>query len=165
MATTRTTRTAAAPACLNAGRRKTSASRLHAQNATTAAKRHAVVIVDHGSKRSAANEALDDVVRMYRSARDDCYVTKAHMELASPSILDAVRECRDVAGVDTVIVAPYFLSNGRHVQEDIPQLVAEAAEATGVRCVVAGHLGLDAGLVNLIMERVDTALEEDAGDA
>jgi sirohydrochlorin ferrochelatase len=61
--------------------------------------------------------------------------------------------------------APYFLSNGRHVQEDIPQLVAEAAEATGVRCVVAGHLGLDAGLVNLIMERVDTALEEDAGDA
>ena len=43
--------------------------------------------------------------------------------------------------------------------------VAEAAEATGVRCVVAGHLGLDAGLVNLIMERVDTALEEDAGDA
>jgi sirohydrochlorin ferrochelatase len=124
-----------------------------------------VVIVDHGSKRSAANEALDDVVRMYRSARDDCYVTKAHMELASPSILDAVRECRDVAGVDTVIVAPYFLSNGRHVQEDIPQLVAEAAEATGVRCVVAGHLGLDAGLVNLIMERVDTALEEDVQDA
>lgn len=119
--------------------------------------KYAVVIVDHGSKRSAANEALDDVVRMYRSARDDCYVTKAHMELAEPSIMQAVEECRDVAGVDTVIVAPYFLSNGRHVQEDIPQLVAEAAEATGVRCVVAGHLGLDAGLVNLIMERVDSA--------
>jgi sirohydrochlorin ferrochelatase len=120
---------------------------------------HAVVIVDHGSKKSAANSALDEVVRMYRASRSDCFVTKAHMELASPSIMDAIRECRDTAGVDTVIVAPYFLSNGRHVQEDIPQLVKEAEEELGVRCVVAGHLGLDAGLVKVIMDRVDAAYD------
>jgi len=122
-------------------------------------RRHAVVIVDHGSKRRAANDALDDVVRMFKTARDDCYVTKAHMELASPSILEAVRECRDVAGVDTVIVAPYFLSNGRHVQEDIPALVAEAEAAVGVRCVIAGHLGLDDGLVRVLLDRVDAACD------
>ena len=125
--------------------------------------RHAVVIVDHGSKRRAANDALDDVVRLYKAARDDCYVTKAHMELASPSILEAVRECRDVAGVDTVIVAPYFLSNGRHVQEDIPALVAEAEAAVGVRCIIAGHLGLDDGLVRVLMNRVDAACDGVSG--
>lgn len=129
--------------------------RCHASNQT----KHAVVIVDHGSKRRAANDALDDVVRLYKTVRDDCYVTKAHMELASPSILDAVRECKDVAGVDTVIVAPYFLSNGRHVQEDIPTLVAAAEAEVGVRCVIAGHLGLDDGLVRVLMDRVDAAAD------
>jgi sirohydrochlorin ferrochelatase len=120
-----------------------------------------VVIVDHGSRKSAANDMLDDVVDMYKAcSASECFVTKAHMELARPSIMDAVKECRDTAGAEMVIVAPYFLSNGRHVQEDIPILVQEAERELGVKCVVAGHLGVDPGLIQVVINRVDSAYHD-----
>ena len=36
-------------------------------------------------------------------------VEGAHMELASPTIADAIRKCAD-AGAKSIIIAPYFLS-------------------------------------------------------
>lgn len=136
-----------------------------------------VVIVDHGSKRAAANDMLDGVVEMYRDIvmsadyagghEDDgriVCVTKAHMELCAPSILDAVRTCVEKHGANVVIVAPFFLSRGRHIQEDIPRLVREAEVEISqegnalVECIVAEPLGLDAGVVNVMKKRVDEAL-------
>ena len=78
----------------------------------------------------------------------------AHMEIAEPTIADAVRKCVS-AGATTVIVAPYFLSRGRHIQEDIPALVAAAQEQhRGVKCVVAEPIGLDPLMAQLIEMRV-----------
>lgn len=69
------------------------------------------------------------------------HVEIAHMELAPPSIADAVGKCA-VAGARKVVVAPYFLSRGRHITEDIPALVASAqADHPGVQCVVADPIG------------------------
>ena len=63
------------------------------------------------------------------------------MELARPSIADAVGKCA-AAGARKVVVAPYFLSRGRHITEDIPALVASAqADHPGVQCVVANPIG------------------------
>ena len=61
---------------------------------------------------------------------------------AAPSIADAFAAC--VAdGASTVVVSPYFLSPGRHWQEDLPALTAAAAAAhPGVRYMVAAPLGL-----------------------
>lgn len=45
-------------------------------------------------------------------------------------------------GVRKVVVAPYFLSNGRHIQDDIPGLVKEAqAKHPGIECSIAGPIG------------------------
>lgn len=39
-------------------------------------------------------------------------------------------------------MAPYFLSQGRHIQQDIPALVAEAlSHHPGVECVIADPIG------------------------
>jgi sirohydrochlorin ferrochelatase len=61
---------------------------------------------------------------------------------AAPSIGDAFDAC--VAdGATTVVVSPYFLSPGRHWQEDLPTLAAAAASRhPGVRFLVAAPLGL-----------------------
>ena len=133
-----------------------------------------VVIVDHGSKKSAANDMLDGVVDVYKQlltevgaiqgdGRVVC-VTKAHMEIARPSILDSVKMCVEEYGVDRVVVAPYFLSRGRHIQEDIPQLVQQAEEyivresGRSVRCIVAEPLGVDVGVIQVMKKRVEEAL-------
>lgn len=53
-------------------------------------------------------------------------VEAAHMEMAEPSIAQAYGKCVS-RGAEHVVVHPFFLSQGRHVQDDIPQLVQEAA--------------------------------------
>ena len=63
------------------------------------------------------------------------------MELASPTIQDAVYKCAE-AGCTSVVVAPYFLSHGRHIQEDIPALVQAAQEAfPHLPCAIAEPIG------------------------
>ncbi|KAI8110401.1 hypothetical protein M9435_002076 [Picochlorum sp. BPE23] len=136
-----------------------------------------VVVVDHGSKRALANDMLDGVVDLYKTLieedmmeeglteRDIVAVQKAHMEIARPSILDAVRVCVQEYGAQDIVVAPYFLSKGRHIQEDIPYLVKEAEaivrEESGldVVCVVAEPLGVDRDVVEVVKRRVDSCLD------
>ena len=41
-----------------------------------------------------------------------------------------------------MVIAPYFLSRGRHIQEDIPALVREAqAQHPGLQCIIAQPIG------------------------
>ena len=63
------------------------------------------------------------------------------MELAEPSIGEAVAKCAS-EGYKKVVIAPYFLSRGRHITTDIPAIVAEAQKAhPEVACVIAEPIG------------------------
>jgi sirohydrochlorin ferrochelatase len=85
------------------------------------------------------------------------------MELAEPTIAQAVAACA-ARGARLVVVAPYFLSRGRHIQDDIPALVAAAQrEHPGVECVVAGPIGVDPLMVRLIENRVAAAAGSGGG--
>lgn len=68
-----------------------------------------VVIVDHGSKRAASNEMLVEFVSLYQRTTGCTIVEPAHMEIAKPSIADAVDKCV-ARGATRIVVAPYFLS-------------------------------------------------------
>eukprot|EP00983_Pelagomonas_calceolata_P124130 1161076-Pelagomonas_calceolata.AAC.3 len=111
-----------------------------------------VVIVDHGSRKKDSNDMLvqwglglgvlpASVLLLYKQTTGSRIVEPAHMEIAEPSIGQAIGECVK-AGANKVVVAPYFLSRGRHIQEDIPALVSEAREKyPGIQCVVADPIG------------------------
>jgi sirohydrochlorin ferrochelatase len=117
-----------------------------------------VVIVDHGSKRGAANAMLNDVVAMFRETTGAKIVEPAHMELAAPTIADAIGACVQ-QGAQTIVVHPYFLAPGRHSTEDIPRMVAEAAAAhPNVPCRVTEPLGLDERMCAVIAARIAETL-------
>lgn len=79
------------------------------------------------------------------------------MELAAPSVQQAVAACV-AAGARRVVIAPYFLSRGRHIQDDIPALVQAAQQLhPGVECVIAEPIGVDALMAQLIDNRVEAA--------
>ena len=65
-------------------------------------------------------------MRMYREETGRPIVELAHMELCEPGIDVAFSRCVE-QGATLVAVSPFFLSPGRHWQEDIPALTAEAA--------------------------------------
>lgn len=119
---------------------------------------NAVVLVAHGSRASEANRAHVDLAERL-DARIGPTVIGAFMELAEPSIGDAVRRAAD-SGATTVAVLPYFLHPGRHQQKDIPELVAEAADTRpGVDVRVVDHFGADPAVLDLLAAQVEAALD------
>ena len=141
-----------------------------------------IVLVDHGSRAKSSNEQLERFAEMfemmygstigdYSSDDDDSNNSKerkyevapAHMELASPSIADAFRELIETKNCRKIVVAPFFLSPGRHVKEDIPRLVEEAAEEYRgnyeLEYMVAAPIALHPLMTTIIHERVEKCLE------
>lgn len=117
-----------------------------------------LIIVDHGSKRGAANEMLLAVVAMFQRVSGGKIVEPAHMELAEPTIKQAFEKCV-AQGATFVIVHPYFLAPGRHSTTDIPNLVAEAAKKhPKVEFHVTQPLGLDERIAHLMMHRIQECL-------
>ena len=116
----------------------------------------AILIVDHGSRLADANAVLESVAEAVRRRRSDLHVEVAHMELAAPSLADALGRCAERA--EEVVVVPYFLGPGRHTTRDIPRMVEEARrEHPGVRVVVSDPLGFDERLVDVVLARADDA--------
>jgi sirohydrochlorin ferrochelatase len=125
----------------------------------------AVVVVDHGSRRTGANASFESFVRDGADRLPYPVVEPAHMELAEPSIATAVDRCV-ARGATTVAVAPWFLGPGSHWDRDLPELTAAAvARHPGVRWLVAAPLGPDPLLLDLVDRRVQRCLEHAAGRA
>ncbi len=124
-----------------------------------------IVIVDHGSRRAESNDMLLEVVKQFRAATDWPIVEPAHMELAEPSIPAAFDRCVE-RGAAMVVVHPYFLLPGRHWNQDIPNLVAGAAEKhPGVKWLVTAPLGLHAQMAAVMHDRITHCLSHVEGEA
>jgi sirohydrochlorin cobaltochelatase len=116
-----------------------------------------VVLVAHGSRAAAANQAHLDLAAAL-DARVGPTVVGAFMELAEPSIADAVARAAE-AGATVVAVLPYFLHPGRHQRVDIPQLVADAAETRpGVEIRLLDPFGSDPAVLDLLAGQVARSL-------
>lgn len=115
----------------------------------------ALLIVDHGSRRKAANQMLSEVADILRQKRPDLIVHIAHMELAEPTIQQGVDACVN-DGASKIILHPYMLSPGRHATEDIPHMATEAASKhPNLKIDVTAPLGLHEKLGDIILERAN----------
>lgn len=126
-------------------------------NTSSSSNSTAIIVVDHGSKRQAANDMIfrvaDDV---RRRSPGNLRVVPAHMELAEPSIGDAVAQCaRD--GVTHVVVVPFFLSPGRHAMEDIPRLTETAASEHGMTFEVRPPIGTHPSIIDVVLDSAGIA--------
>lgn len=101
-------------------------------------KKIGVLLMDHGSKKEKSNARLQRMAELYQltlgtdeDEEDDTtptmIVRAAHMEIAEPSIPQQLKVLKDL-GVDEIICHPFFLSPGRHVKEDIPEIIGGAIE-------------------------------------
>lgn len=109
-----------------------------------------VLLMDHGSKSDVANERLVTLAELYQQlpSATKRIVRAAHMELSSPSIRDGIENLIN-EGVDEIICHPYFLSPGRHVVVDIPNLVNAAIESLNVKIpvIITDPLGSNTDLM------------------
>jgi sirohydrochlorin ferrochelatase len=113
-----------------------------------------ILIVDHGSRKSEANEMLGSVADLIQTmAGSEVVVRYAHMELADPTIAAGFSSCVQ-GGATDVTVFPYMLSPGRHSTADIPRMVADVARAfPDVSFSVTPAFGLHEKLAEVVLER------------
>ena len=112
-----------------------------------------VLLVAHGSRNPRAAEEHERLCAEVSAATAPVPVRPAYLEIAAPSIPDAIAAA--VAGGATrVRLLPHFLNSGNHVLVDLPA-AAEAGRAQhpGVHIELVEHLGADPALVELLAGR------------
>lgn len=121
-----------------------------------------ILIVDHGSRLTDANEMLGEMANLIQSmAGSDVVVRHAHMELAEPDINQGFAQCVR-AGATDVTVFPYMLSPGRHSTSDIPRMVEAAARGfPHVAFNVTPAFGLHEKLAQVVLERAAVGVNAD----
>ncbi len=113
----------------------------------------ALLIVAHGSRREASNEEVRALGEAVAALPDNAFdrVGCAFLELAEPSIPDGLLQFIE-AGATEITVAPYFLSAGRHVSEDIPAEVDKVKSAyPHITVRIAPYLGASAAMPALLL--------------
>jgi sirohydrochlorin ferrochelatase len=114
---------------------------------------NALLLVAHGSRRQQSN---DEVVVLADKLSKNCsdqynIVHAAFLELAETLIPDGIKKCID-DGASSIIVLPYFLNSGRHVVEDIPNIVNDTKKYyPGVEIKIAPHLGASDLMMDLLV--------------
>ncbi|MGE0784801.1 MAG: sirohydrochlorin chelatase [Sandaracinaceae bacterium] len=114
----------------------------------------AILLIDHGSRREAANRLVEWVAEQVRASEPDAHVAIAHLELAPPTIAEGYDACI-AAGANEIVVVPFFLASGRHTERDVPAAVsAAAARHAGTTYRITPPLGPDAKLVDIVLARI-----------
>jgi len=112
-----------------------------------------LLLIDHGSRRAEANLQIEAVAARMALLRPQALIEVAHLDCAEPTIAQGIAALI-ARGATTIQALPYFLSAGRHTQEDIPALCqAAVASHPGVTVTVAPPLGPDDALVELLLRR------------
>ena len=120
-----------------------------------------VVLVGRGSSDPDANADLYKVGRLLQDSRGLGLVEPAFISLAPPSVPEALERCRRL-GATTIAVVPYFLFTGVLVDRIHDQADAWAADHPDVEVRHGAHLGSDARLAQLVLERHQEAIEGEA---
>jgi sirohydrochlorin ferrochelatase len=94
------------------------------------------VVFAHGSSVESANEAVRAVAEQLRLRGGYDAVETAFLEGGRPDLRGAV-EALSARGAETVVVIPYFLTLGLHLQRDLPRLMRE---------IEISHPGLNIGV-------------------
>lgn len=94
----------------------------------------------------------------YKNVSPYDIVEAAHMELANPSIQEAYCRCVE-QGANHIICHPYFLSMGRHVQDDIPLLLSDAASRyEGTSYELTKPIGMRNEIIDLISKSISDTI-------
>ena len=118
----------------------------------------ALLLVAHGSRRKQSNDEVVLLARKLKSNSDQQYkiVNAAFLELADVLIPDGIKQCVS-EGATSITVLPYFLNSGRHVVEDIPNIINDCITLyPDINITLAPHLGASPLMMDLLTASADT---------
>src|ERR1017187_5283665 len=99
-----------------------------------------ILLFAHGSPVEDANRGVHDLAAKIETAGPYRYVRAAFLEGGQPDLPGAVAKGA-AAGLERIIIIPYFLTVGLHLRRDLPKLVSAAQEEhPGIEIIVGQSL-------------------------
>ncbi|MDO3377520.1 sirohydrochlorin chelatase [Geoalkalibacter halelectricus] len=120
----------------------------------------AILLMGHGSRVAAANDALHAIAAMVRECTGFDIVEVSFREQHAPNIQKGIDACV-AKGAQRILLYPYFLFAGAHVLEDLPEEMEAAAKRyPGLEMTLGEPLGVHPKLGEIVCERIDQALTQ-----
>ena len=118
-----------------------------------------LVVFAHGSRVTAANDAVRAVAREASLRAGMPSYRTAFLELSDPTLAEAVSQL-EAEGIRHVLVTPYFLTMGRHLTEDLPRLLADVrSEHPGMTVEASPPLDGHPDLAGILASRARSMLQ------
>ena len=119
----------------------------------------AILMMAHGSRIAEANDAARDVAKLVQEMTGFEIVEVSFREMHEPDIQQGIDTCV-ARGAERILLMPYFLFMGAHVQHDLPEEIETAQKRhPGLIMEMGGHLGAHRKLAEIEAERIGEALE------
>ena len=115
----------------------------------------AVLLVSHGSRSPKTKEEVVSLVKKLKTKSGLAIVDYAFLEIESPSIPEGLEGCVN-KGAKEIIVLLNFLNSGRHANDDIPAIVAEAqTKYPNVKIFITSPVGQHPKIVDLFTDLIN----------
>ena len=117
-----------------------------------------IIVFAHGSRIEPANQAVRSAAADLARAGDYPIVEAAFLELGRPSLEEAA-DLLVAQGVDRIVVIPYFLTPGTHLERDLPALVDRISNKhKDIQILSTASLDGHPGLVQILTDRARSVL-------
>lgn len=111
------------------------------------------IVFAHGSSVESANQAVRAVAAEVARRGGLETVEAAFLEGGKPSLEEAAQALAE-RGLSRVVVIPYFLTLGLHLQRDLPRLVEDVKRACpGIEFDVTPPLDTHPALIDALLDR------------
>jgi sirohydrochlorin ferrochelatase len=115
-----------------------------------------IIVFAHGSRIEPANEAVRKAAADLARIGEHPNVEAAFLELGRPDMEEAA-DLLVARGVHRLIIVPYFLTPGMHLERDLPVLVERISKKNrNIQVLVTESLDGHPGLVQILADRVRT---------
>jgi sirohydrochlorin ferrochelatase len=117
----------------------------------------AYIVFAHGSSVESANDAVRAVAA--EAARRDGWALHetAFLGGGRPNLTDAAAQLAG-SGAKEIVIIPYFLTSGLHLDRDLPELLAQAQQALpGIAIRATEPLDGHPGLLQAVLDRAHSA--------
>lgn len=117
-----------------------------------------IIVFAHGSRIEPANQAVRSIAAEFARAGGYDRVEAAFLELGHPSLEEAAARLA-AQGVERIVVIPYFLTLGLHLERDLPRLIEDITKKNrDLQISVTPPLDGHPGLVEILKARAAEVL-------
>lgn len=112
-----------------------------------------IIVFAHGSRIELANDSVRALAAALARAGPFPHVEPAFLELGQPDLAGAVDRLAAL-GVERIVLIPYFLTLGIHLERDLPRLVSELVPLhPGIDIRVTSPLDGHPALLEILLDR------------